>query len=182
MSDSLRDQLLKAGLVTKKQATQAERQQHQQQHQRVKGGPGAKQPQQRQQASAQALAAKAERDKALNRERQAKAEAKARLAQFKQLVEQHRIPRPESDDYFNFVDRGKVRRIPVVADIRSRLVKGSLSIVRCDGHYELVPQEKIELIKERDPDAVVALPPGDDDRPADDDPYKDFVVPDDLTW
>jgi hypothetical protein len=46
-----------------------------------------------------------------------------------------------------------------------------------------VPLDAVERIRERDPGAIVASPAGPAAAaPAEDDPYKDFVVPDDLTW
>ena len=183
MSLSLREQLLKAGLVTEKQAKQTERSTGQQRHREAKAGVRQPSPPPAR-AAQQAQAAKLLRDQELNRKQQAKAEAKARAAQLRQLVEQLRVARPESDDYFNFVDGGKVRRLAVTPDVRARLAAGSLAIVRCDGRYDLVPTDALDRIRERYATAIVALPaaapaPG---GPAEDDPYKDFVVPDDLTW
>jgi len=185
MSMSLREQLLKAGLVTEKQARQAEKQQYVPSKQkRSKKAP----PPELTPAAKQAQATKAARDQELNRRQQEKAAAKAKIAQLKQIVEQHRVPRVESDDYYNFVVDGRVRRIAVDAPLRERLVRGELVIVRCDGHYDLVPAAEAPRIRERDPGAVVhALDPS---APAgaaqpgasEDDPYKDYVVPDDLTW
>jgi uncharacterized protein len=181
MSDSLRDQLLKAGLATKKQAAQAERTQQQQKHQRGKLGKA-----QRDGGAPQtpdvAQAAKAARDRELNSAQQAKIEARARRAQLRQLIDQHRLPKPESDEYFNFIDAGKVRRIPVDAALRTRLAAGTLAIVRCDGRYELVTPEASALVRQRDPGAVVVLESKTDPAAGEDDPYRDFVVPDDLTW
>ena len=81
-----------------------------------------------------------------------------------------------------------MRRIAVDAALRARLVRGDLAIVRCDGHLDLVPASCVARILERDPAAVVhanALAPPESTpgaiEPADD-PYKDYVVPDDLTW
>ena len=110
MSLSLREQLLKAGLVTEKQAKKAERQTSQQQHQRKKGSLPDPTPEQ-QAAVRKAQAAKFARDQALNRERQEKAAAKARRAELRQFIDQHRLPRVESDDYYNFVDEQRIRRI-----------------------------------------------------------------------
>ena len=98
-----------------------------------------------------------------------------------QLVEQNRIAKPESDDYFNFVINGKVGRIPVDASLRERIVRGEIAIVRCDGHYELVPAETGERVKEREPRAVVNTSDKVESAPIDE-AYKDFVVPDDLVW
>lgn len=179
MSDSLRDQLLKAGLVTKKQAAQTERSQNQ-----FRGGKGRKPPPSATQGRVDdaALAAKAARDRELNRAQQAKVEARARRAALRQIIEQHRVAKPESDEYFNFVDGGKVRRIPVDANLRARLVAGTVVIARCDGRYDLVPSEAAPLIRERDPAAVLALDAPASPAAAEDDPYRDFAVPDDLTW
>ena len=185
MSMSLREQLLKAGLVTEKQARQAEKQQYVPSRQkRSKTAP----PPELTPAAKQAQAAKAARDQELNRRQQEKAAAKARIAELKQLIEQHRVPRVESDDYYNFVVDGKVRRIAVNALLRERLVRGELVIVRCDGQYDLVPAAEAPRIRERDPNAVVHA--FDRSAPAEsqpsgageDDHYKDYIVPDDLTW
>ncbi len=94
------------------------------------------------------------------------------------------MPRPESDDYFNFVDGGKVHRIQVTPELRARLAAGTLAIVRHGGRYDVVPVEVLGRIRERHADAIVADPAATTAAPAtaEDDPYKDFVVPDDLTW
>jgi uncharacterized protein YaiL (DUF2058 family) len=185
MSLSLREQLLKAGLVTEKQAKQAERATSGQQHRQAKGGKRTPAPPpEPTKAAQQAQAAKLLRDQELNRKQQEKAERRARAAELRQLVEQLRVPRPESDDYYNFVDDGRIRRLPVTPDLRARIVAGTLCIVRSEGHYDLVPADAIERIRERDPGAVVASPAAGDAAaaPDEDDPYKDFVVPDDLSW
>ena len=185
MSMSLREQLLQAGLVTEKQVKQADQSQRHQQKQQPKRGKKAPAPELTP-AAKQAQAAKAARDAELNRRQQEKAEAKARTAALRQLIEQHRVPRVESDDYYNFVDGAKIRRIAVDADQRRRILNGDLIIVRCEGRYSLVPADAAARIRERDERAVLPPPAAtataSADVPAADDPYKDFVVPDDLTW
>jgi uncharacterized protein YaiL (DUF2058 family) len=179
MSDSLRDQLLKAGLVTKKQAAKSERAQQQ-----FRGGKGRRPPPGAGNAPADdaARAAKAARDRELNREQQSMIEARARRAQLRQIIDQHRVPGPESDEYFNFVDGDKVRRIAVDAGLRARLVAGTLLIVRCDGRYDMLPAEAAKLVRERDPAALVTLESSSKQAIAEDDAYSGFRVPDDLTW
>lgn len=176
MSMSLREQLLAAGLGTKKQAKQAERQQHEQSKSRAAVEA------ERQKRAAEAQAAKAARDQELNRKRQENAERKERWAQIKQLIEQHRLPKPESDEYFNFIDRGKVRRFPVDRPLRERIVSGALILVRCEGRYDAVPPEIAERIREREPRAVISLNEPKQNSVDENDPYKDYVVPDDLMW
>ncbi|HEY0684120.1 MAG TPA: DUF2058 domain-containing protein [Steroidobacter sp.] len=182
MSMSLREQLLAAGLGSKKQARQADQQQKQQQHQQAKNRQLREEQEKRAaEARAKAQAEKAARDAELNRKRQENQERKERWAQIKQIIEQHRLPKPESDDYFNFIDRGKVRRITADNALREKLMAGTIAIARCEGRYDLVPAEIAERLRERDERSVVKLN-AEEAKPAEDDPYKDFVVPDDLMW
>lgn len=180
MSLSLREQLLQAGLGTKKQAKDAEREQRQARNKEAQ----AQRQRDEQKRAAEAQAAKAARDQELNRRRQEEAERRARWAQIRQLIEQHRLPRIEGDDYivFNFIDRQKVRRLAVDAPRREKLMNGQLMIVRCEGRYDVVPPDVAARIAEREPRAVVSLQSESTAAAAEDDPYKDFVVPDDLMW
>ena len=182
MSQSLRDQLLKAGLVSEKQARQAERESGQQQYKQSKRPKKDRAARAQSAPDAAGLAAKAERDRELNRRRQQRAEAKAREAELRQLLDQLRLPKPESDDYFNFVDGGKVRRVPVDPVLRGRLVRGEVLIVRCAGRYELLPVDSADRVRKRHADALVQLEPPTGRQPEQDDLYKDFEVPDDLVW
>jgi uncharacterized protein YaiL (DUF2058 family) len=181
---SLRDQLLQAGLVSEKQARKAEQQQKQRAFQDSKHvsrkDRNAREAQRLAEAQ-QAAAAKAAKDAELNRKREEKAAAKARWAEIRQIVEQHRIAKPDSDDYYNFVINNKVGRVAVDASLRERIVRGEIGIVRCDGRYELLPQDACERVREREPRAVVP-PPAEQSTTPVDDAYKDFVVPDDLMW
>ena len=181
---SLREQLLQAGLVTEKQVKQAE--QHKQRQnfndRRQVGRKDREQREaQRQAEQERAAAAKAAKDAELNRKREEKAAAKARWAEIRQLVAQHRIAKPESDDYYNFVINNKVGRVAVDAPLRARIVSGDIGIVRCDGRYELLPADAVARIREREPRAVVP-PPAEQPTTPIDDAYKDYVVPDDLMW
>jgi uncharacterized protein len=174
MSMSLREQLLAAGFGKKKAAEQAERKAKEQQ--RV-----AKEQQRVAQAQA-AQAEKAARAQALQQRRQEEAERKERWTQIKLLIEQHRLPKVESDEYFNFVSRGKVRRLAVDAPLRERIVSGELVIVRCEGKHDVVPRDIAERIRGYDARAVIVLQDSAGAAPSEDDPYKDYVVPDDLKW
>ena len=181
MSMSLREQLLAAGLVSKKQAEQAEHQARQKQHHHKKGrAPAPNEAQQR--AAEQAKAAKLARDQELNRQRQEQAQRKEKAAQIRQLIDENRWPKLETDEYFNFVDRGKIRRMAVDEARRTQIINGNVVIVRFEGKYDVVMPDVAERIRERDPRVVVSLSSGSSDQPAEDDPYKDFVVPDDLKW
>src|ERR1700744_6217448 len=134
MSMSLRDQLLAAGLGTKKQAKQAPP---------PKKAPSRHQPapiSPEKLAANKAAAAKAARDQELNRRQQEKAAAKARRAEVKQIIEQQRLPPVETDEYFNFADGNRLARLAVTAALRDQIIKGTVFIVRYEGHYALVPE------------------------------------------
>jgi uncharacterized protein len=180
MSTSLRDQLLKAGLINKKQANEAERQQQRQERQpppKHKPAVTADRPL----AGQAAQSTKAARDQALNRKQQEKAEKKARQAQIKQLIEQNRLPTVENGEYYNFVDGCKVRRLVVNTSIRDRLCRGEIAIVRHRGRYDLVPTAIATRIRERDEGALINSGVGKESAPADE-AYAGFPVPDDLIW
>jgi uncharacterized protein YaiL (DUF2058 family) len=183
MSDSLRDQLLKAGLVTESKVRKAS---HAEEQRRRQQRPGGKSPTNEapRNVAQQAQAQKAARDLELNRRQQEKAQRRALRAQIEQLVEQARLPRLESDDYYSFVSGGKVCRVAVDAQRRKDICDGKLAIVRYRGHHEVVPADAALRIGERDANAVITRDETQQSAPAvsEDDPYKDFVVPDDLMW
>lgn len=179
MSMSLRDQLLKAGLVNEKQVHQAGKQQKKQQRLEKKGQVEVDDAQK--QAALQAKAEKVLRDQELNRQQQEKAEQKARSAQVKQLIETTRLPKLNTEDYYNFVDEKKVKRISVNDLMRNKLSAGGLAIVRHAGGYEVVSREVALKIQERDTRRVVLLNTATEAADADD-PYAAYQVPDDLMW
>ncbi|AKT29599.1 DUF2058 domain-containing protein [Pseudomonas syringae pv. actinidiae] len=179
MSLSLRDQLLKAGLVNQKQAKQVGKEKQKEQRLVHKGQAQADDSQKR--AAQEAQAEKIKRDQELNRQQQEKVEQKARAAQVKQLIEVSRLPKLITEDYYNFVDDKKVKRISVNALVRNKLSSGSLAIVHHGGGYEIIPREAALKIQERDPRRVVLLNTP-TEAPDADDPYAAYQVPDDLMW
>jgi uncharacterized protein YaiL (DUF2058 family) len=174
MSMSLREQLLAAGFGKKQAAEQAERKAKEQK--RIAQAQAAKAAQ-----AAQAAKAQARAQEVIQR-RKEEAERRERWAHIRQLIEQHRLPKIESDDYFNFVARGKVRRLAVDAALRERIISGEVVIVRCEGKHDVVPRDIGERIREYDARAVISLQEKADAAPSEEDPYKDYVVPDDLQW
>ncbi|MGY4492842.1 DUF2058 domain-containing protein [Pseudomonas sp. TE3610] len=179
MSISLRDQLLKAGLVNQKQVKQASKTQQKQKRLEHKGQVEVDDTQQR--LAKEAMAEKVKRDQELNRQQQEKAEEKARAAQVKQLIEVSRLPKLNTEDYYNFVDDKKVKRLSVNALMRAKLSSGSLAIVHHAGGYEVIPREAALKIQERAPERIVLLNVVTEEPDADD-PYAAYVIPDDLMW
>ncbi len=179
MSISLRDQLLKAGLVNQKQVKQVSKNQQKQKRLEQKGQVEVDDTQQR--LAKEAMAEKVKRDQELNRQQQEKAEEKARAAQVKQLIEVSRLPKLNTEDYYNFVDDKKVKRLSVNALMRAKLSSGSLAIVHHAGGYEVIPREVALKIQERAPERIVLLNVVTEEPDADD-PYAAYVIPDDLMW
>jgi uncharacterized protein YaiL (DUF2058 family) len=180
MSISLRDQLLKAGLVNQKQAKQVGKDKQKQQRLAHKGHIELDDSQQR--AVQEAQAEKVKRDQELNRQQQEKVEAKARAAQIKQLIEVSRLPKLTTEDYYNFVDDKKVKRLCVNTLMRNQLSNGFLAIVHHAGGYEVIPREAALKIQERDPQRIVQMNVKTEEVAAEDDPYAAYQIPDDLMW
>ena len=181
MSMSLREQLLAAGLGSKQQAKNARDHQHQQQRQpRPKGAPTPSATPAADLAHAEKLA----RDRELNRRQQA--EARALLGQIRQWADQDKLPPLQSDEAFSFVDEGKVRRVRVDAERRGQIQRGEVVIIRVGDRYEQLRATAAERIRQRDASVVNDLGPTRaapaEAGPQGEDPYKDFVVPDDLVW
>ncbi len=176
MSMSLRDQLLQAGLVNERQAQATERQLRQQQRERQQL-PKEKRatPSDAALASQRSQLAKTARDQELNRQQKEQADKRARLAQIEQLIQQNCLPRPQTDERYNFVDGKTIRSIPADRIVRERLSRGEIAIVRRNGAYELVPAEIAARVRERDERAVISCAVAHDATPPDD-------VPDDLLW
>lgn len=180
MGNSLQDQLLQAGLVKQSQVDEANRQKSKKKRQQVpKKARAAKK---KDPEAERRRAEKAERDRALNQQRDEVRRQREVAAQVRQLVRDHRHPRTAGDDDipFNFDNKGRIKRLYVSPDTHRLISAGKLVIVNDNGVFDLVPPAIAEKIRRRNPSLVIDLP--EEAAPADDDPYADFKVPDDLMW
>ncbi len=181
MANSLQDQLLQAGLADAKQAKRAKASKHPPKRQ-PKGKKGQREMlSESAQATRRALAEKTERDRVLNQERKATAERKAVVAQIRQLIAQHRASREGAEEAYHFTDGKLLQTLHVTPGQRALLARGSIVIVRDADRYELVPTAVAEKIRARDPGCVMQRPDG-EAALAQDDPYAQYKVPDDLVW
>ena len=201
MSESLRDQLVKAGLATNAQAKKAERskraeataERHQGKAQSKKAGKG-KNPAVQSETdkvkakAAQQRAEKAARDKALARQRNEKSQAKALQAQVKQLILQNDQRTKVSDDEavpYNFVHGKKIKKIFVTKGQLDALSSGRLVVVNNNGLYHFVDERVAKQIEQRDPKRIIVAHGEKAKSPepgSDDEFYAKFEVPDDLDW
>lgn len=202
MSQSLRDQLVKAGLATSAQAKKAERFKRaeataeRQQGKSTKGKKGkgghTSAPQSEtdkvKAKAAQQRAEKAARDKALAQQRNEKSQAKALQAQITQLIKQNDERTKVSDDEavpYNFVHGKKIKKIFVNKVQLDALSAGRLVVVNNNGLYHFVSAKVAKQIEERDPRRIIVAH-GRDEKPpepgSDEEFYAKFEVPDDLDW
>ena len=176
---SLQDQFLKAGLVDKNKAKQANHEKNKQKKVELKTGT---QTVSEARLAAQELQRKnAERARELNAQRDAGATQKAILAQIAQMVQQNRQGKGNGDIAYNFTHNNKIERIFVSATVQSHLVAGRLVIVRQGQSTELVPRVIADKIAERDVSLVVRVKKL-TNQIEEDDPYAAFQIPDDLMW
>jgi len=177
MGKSLADQLLGAGLVDNKKARKLQKEKRQRGRQKT-GDDGADRARLQQQQAVQA-----EKDRELNRQRKAEAQARERQAQARQLLETHRI-RADGDIRFQFADPRdrRIRPLYVSHEVRERLAKGLLAICSIREGYCVVPADTADRVAERDPAAVIFRADPAPQRMDEDDPYRDFPIPDDIDW
>lgn len=180
MANSFGDQLLKAGLVSKSQLDKAKKSRHKQQK-TAKPRKGAVVESEATEAARRAAAEKQARDRELNRRRKDEAQRKAIQAQVRQLIEANRIARDGGELGYNFQDGTAIRKIFVPVEVRDKLARGLLVIVRFGSGYEVIPAAVAEKIKQRDATCVIAPTATRTEEP-ENDPYAQYTVPDDLMW
>lgn len=183
---SLQDQLLKTKLVDEKKAKQLDKERRKQKKQARQTGEDLGE---EVRVSAQeARREKAERDRSLNQKREDAARERAVAAQIRQLIDQHRQPksRPDAAELeYHFTDGRTIKKLLVSAEVQQQIIRGQLVIVRRgakDESYELVPRVVSDKIAQRDETLIVVANQKADSGVDEDDPYKDYVIPDDLMW
>ncbi|NIA15986.1 MAG: DUF2058 family protein, partial [Nitrospiraceae bacterium] len=142
MGNSLRDQLLKKGLTTKKQTKAAERETREKatdERKKRKQGEAVEAVDAAAVAAAKAREEKVARDRALNQQREAEREARERAAQVRDLILSHHLKHTEGSVTRNFPDGKRVRSIQVTEEIHRKIANGALGIVSLEGKYYVVP-------------------------------------------
>ena len=66
--------------------------------------------------------------------------------------------------------------------VQEQIIRGVLAVVKLGEGYELVPRIVADKIAQRDEHAVVVANTKSGQQVDEDDPYKDYVIPDDLMW
>lgn len=182
---SLQEQLLKAGLIDAKKAKQANKDKRKETN--LARRSSEVQVDEVKQSAEQARQQKAERDRELNRQRDQELQQKAIAAQIRQLIEGNRQSKgvqagAEKGVEYNFSHGKHIKKLRVSPLVQEQLVRGILAIVALGDGYELVPRAVAEKIAQRDAAAVILANKKAAALDEEDDPYKDYVIPDDLMW
>ncbi|MEE4301339.1 MAG: DUF2058 family protein [Pseudomonadales bacterium] len=189
MSNSLRDQLLKVGLVDEDKLKSVEKSEKQQK--RAKSKKGKRKPKAERRAEAQQapdtrrdaerrLRDRAERDRDAARAQRLREEKRARKLQIAEIIDRRRHLRKDGEIAYNFVDGRKVKHIYVTEKLRDGLSAGRMDIVRSGNSFEVVDAsiaEKLRLL-----DGNVVLPRRDRSVEEEEAAYADHPIPDDLDW
>jgi uncharacterized protein YaiL (DUF2058 family) len=180
MSNPFQDQLLKTGLVTKKQVHKARQDKNKKnkQHHSKKEIAADETKLKVQQAAEE----KAKHDRELNKRKEEQARQKSISIEINQLIESNCLARDESCEIvYNFEHNKKINRIYINAEMKQQITQGKLGIARIEGRYELIPQAIVEKIRQRNEKRVVTFS---DEQLTDDDGYSsaEHQIPDDLTW
>jgi len=161
---SLREQLLKAGLVSEEQVKQSETSKRKQkfrgQKDRKLAQEQAAKRRAEQEKRAQEEATKRVRDRQLNQQRDAKQKRREDLARIRQLLGKHRKNDPNAELPYNFQSGKVIRKVRVTEQQQKQLGAGRLGIIRNpqdEFDFVLLPREialKIGAIEQR---ALVVL-------------------------
>ena len=107
----------------------------------------------------------------------------------RELLDRHAVNDRKAELAFNFTRENTVRRVYATDEQRRGLAGGELAIVGFRRRHHIVPArvaDEIQALRpivfvHRAPDAASDAP-APDSAAAEDDPYRDFPVPDDLHW
>lgn len=182
MANALQEQLLKAGLASKQKVRDVKTQKKRNRKAKVDDGSG-----ELKQQIAQQKAEQAERDKALNEKRFAEATEKGLVRSLVTEIRQHAIAVPNDGELkFNFTLDNKIHALFINSKIQQQLLNGRLGIVRLEEKSYLVPHKLAERVNLLVPAWCGYLWTVDENQVTaaveEDDPYADYVIPDDLMW
>lgn len=152
MGNPFQSQLLKAGLVSKKQVKKA-------QHAKRLGSrqKAGKNSSEDGNLARQKQADHTARNLELNRQRAEEKRQHEQRAQIKQLIEQNRLPLDERGEAYYFVEQKKIKRIFIDNEMTEKLSRGQLAIVKLGENYEVVSAKAARQIASRDREAVVVF-------------------------
>lgn len=156
MGNPFQDQLLKAGLVNKKQLNKVKHEQRLSRQQKKEDSTSDDTVDNTIKARQEQLAHE-ERNRELNRQRNEEMRQREKLAQVKQLIETNRLPLDDRGEPYYFVVGTKIKKLYLSEEMTKQLTWGELAIVKLDNSYEVVSGKVAQQIASRDKDAVVVF-------------------------
>lgn len=132
--------------------------------------------------------AQLERDKLLSEQQKQAALSKEFKAQIKQLIEMNRIVIAKGEIGYNFTDNNLIKKVYVDKITQTQLTHGRLAIARLaadngpESEYAIIPASVADKIAQRDASYIVLNSALSQEAQDEEDPYADFIVPDDLMW
>ncbi|ADZ92206.1 DUF2058 domain-containing protein [Marinomonas mediterranea] len=179
---SLQEQLLGAGIVDKKKAKKIKAEKLQNKQKAKKGQLDTQEEEARKRALQRQKEEKVEKDKQLNLERQKELEKKAIAGQIRQMIINNKVDKQDGDVAYNFTDNKVVKKMYLSDAMHKELSEGKLSLLVLEGEYLLAPAAIGEKIAEKDDSYILVLNTKSEEALDEDDPYAEFVIPDDLMW
>jgi len=173
MSDSLREQMLKAGF---KEAPNSKKKKPQSGTKQKKHKPGQSKPSGLGQSTGPSSMERANIAK-----RAIVAERKRIKAEIKAIIEADKIEKTAGESAHSYLVGKRIKQMFVSEPIQKQLVSGELVITRLNGSTYLIPAETGERVSALNPDWVV-IKPNDNSSDETDSDYADYQVPDDLKW
>ena len=157
MGNPLQDQLLKAGLVSKKQVNKAKQEQYAQSRQKKKSKASRKNGGEPISKAEIARVAEVARNKEISRKQAEERKRHEQQAQIKQLVMRNRLERDDNGQAYHFALGKQIHRIFAAEEMIDRLCEGKLGIVQLENSFEVVPAKVVRQVAERDKGAVISL-------------------------
>ncbi|MCF1428849.1 MAG: DUF2058 domain-containing protein [Shewanella sp.] len=180
MANALQEQLLKAGLASKQKMRDVKTKKRRDRKANVDDGNA---------AFKQELAAKkqaqTEKDKALNEQRFAQAQERGQVRALISEVKKLAIALPKDGEVkFNYTLENKIYLVYLNEKLQKQLLNGQLGIVRLENTSYLVPHKLAERVNLLVPLWCGYLWSAQENTVVveEDDPYSDYVIPDDLMW
>jgi len=181
---SLQEQLLKAGLTTKQKARQAnsdKRKTGKQKRSGVKVETSLQE--QVKQELELAKKEKLARDIALNNEKKQALLAKEQQLRILQILQHHQITNVNGEAEYNYTFNNRIKKLLLDAVTHKALVNGRLALCGIDDTTYLVTSETAEKVASLDEKVILVQNTKVlDEAIAEDDPYAEFQIPDDLMW
>ncbi len=198
---SLQDQLLEAGLATPEQLRKARAEQRRERRREPRGRrdaqdasrtPGRRPPGRGRKApepSAPPDRGGGEGKRSGGSASGADTSVQALNLRIRELLDRHAVNDRNAEIAFNFAREDVVRRVYVTDEQRRKLAAGELALVGFRRRHHVVPAGVADEIQALRPIVFVHRAagagggaPAGDAASAEDDPYRDFPVPDDLRW